>query len=99
VSLTPFDKRLGWKQVTAIDLWAIDPEKIEFSGAVSPVDEAIATAPLLVSIEPTHHNLAAATSQLALDAVERRPEIKDQVIALIVERTRRRLSRALRIHE
>jgi hypothetical protein len=74
------------KQIAPIELRAVRNEDVDLIGRVSLYDHPVGTTPGCVTAHD--HDLAVANSPLALGANQAWPEIKDQVVALVVERLR-----------
>jgi hypothetical protein len=80
------DDELGCrKRVAPIGVRAVERERVELAGLVPAIDETV-TVPA-ARVQPTGHDIPHPVRPLALNSQQPRPQVQDQVIALVIERT------------
>ena len=84
VNLSKFHELFGRKEITAVQLRAVQGEGVELTDVVPPVDEAISVAP--ARVQTTDHDVALPDHPLALHPKQPRPKIEDQIESLVIQR-------------
>jgi hypothetical protein len=74
------------QEVALLDVRAVQRERVELSRVVALVPQPLRAA--ATRIEPSRHDISTPSRPLALDTQECGPEIEDQIVTLVVERTR-----------
>jgi hypothetical protein len=85
MDLTKRDNLVSGQEVTPLVVGAVQPEGVELAAYVAAVPETLRAAPTCV--EPRVDDVADPPRPLALHSQERRPEIQNEVLALVVEGT------------
>jgi hypothetical protein len=86
MNLSKRDKVVCGQQVALLVVGAIEAERVELSHVVATIHEPVGAAPTCV--EPRRDDVSNSTGPLALNTQQSRPQIKDQVVTLVIERSR-----------
>src|SRR5262249_7494534 len=80
----PPDGHLGREKIRRAEIRAVGGDCIDLTYTVGAVGQAV--PPSSASLAPNHDDVVVQAGRFALDAEERRPQVEDQVVRLVVER-------------
>jgi hypothetical protein len=86
VDLPECDDFVGRQEVALLDVGAVEGERIELARAVPLIPQALGAAS--ARVEASRDHVSDPPRPFALDAEQGRPQIENQVVALIVEWSR-----------